>query len=216
MLQRLRRGLDQIAVAADERTRAARGRSAEALFMGERMKPADYAVTSAYFSAFSWRWARHAVDPGHLKSFGAALDALPTDFEPDFVLDVGTGAGGSAAMLADHFPRARVEAVDTSRQMLRAARRVNARPNLTFRHADVRRLPYETSSVDLVCCFNSIVAPPEIHRLLKADGLLLTASTWFPPRDEQSSWVRRFRDSGFDLVTQQPSGDGSWEIWRAT
>jgi SAM-dependent methyltransferase len=212
--------LDWVARAADERTRMQRSRFAEAIFLGRPHRSLDRAMAATYFSLFSWVWANLAGDAVHLQPFGAALSALDALGElngrpaPRLVVDVGTGAGRSAVMLADRFPAARVEGVDISRRMLREASRTE-RSNLAFRRGDVRRLPYPAASVDLLSCVNSVVSPAEAHRVLTDGGLLIAASTWFPPRDDSSVWIRRFRECGFALLDRGGSRESSWEIWRS-
>ncbi len=208
-----RRLAEPLAATADTHTRAHRSRAAEAIFIGRRPRLVDQVATSAYFSLFSWVWAGLAANAAHLDPFVAALDALDPACDPRLVIDVGTGAGRSAVLLAERFPGARVEGLDASRRMLHEAAERPRPANLGFRRADVRRLPYAAATVDLVACLNAIVSPPEVRRILAGDGLLVTASTWFPPRDEESLWMRRFGECGFDLADRGGAGCASWEVW---
>lgn len=203
----------RLADAAETWSRPRRSRLGHQVFLGEQTKLLDRVVTSAYFSLFSWTWADLGEEPGHLVPFEAALQALPDGMKPVKVADVGVGAGRSTALLAQRFPTAEVIGFDLSRRMVREARR-HQHPNLRFRRADGRRLPLADADLDLVTCVNAVMPPPEGARVLRPGGVLITASTWFPPRDENSDWIRRFRSAGFDLVAQGASEQGSWEVWR--
>ena len=82
-----------------------------------------------------------------------AAGLLRVDPEPERALDVGTGTGTLALLLAREFPRARVRGVDISEQMIRRARdRVGLDPEgrIAFRVGDAAALPWEQDSFDLV------------------------------------------------------------------
>ncbi len=89
-----------------------------------------------------------------------ADDALALSPTPRRVLDVGTGTGLIAIVLASRLPLATVTATDLARHMLDAAARNVARAVLTDRIAlvrvDAKRLPYEPGDFDLVVS-NSVV-----------------------------------------------------------
>jgi len=214
MWAQVRRRLAGVAATAERRTRDARSRLAEAVFFGEPVRTGDRIASQLYFSVFSGVWGDLAGSAEHLAPFNRAIAALPPELAPRLIVDVGTGAGASAAMLARRWPEARVEGVDVSRRMVRLAARLHDRPNLVFRQADVVRLPYPAASVDLVTCVNAIVDPVEIRRILAPTSRLVMASTWFPLRDASSTWVTRFQETGFVRTDSAGIGDGSWELWR--
>jgi malonyl-CoA O-methyltransferase len=135
-------------------------------------------------------WVRRSFDRASLTYDAAAvlqaevrellLERLDlTRLEPRVVLDVGTATGHAARALKRRYPRARVIAADSSRQMLRIAsrRRSWLRP-FTLVCADAVRLPLPDASVDLV--FSNLLLPwcdadalfAELRRVLAPRGLL--------------------------------------------
>ncbi|MHB8670257.1 MAG: class I SAM-dependent methyltransferase [Acidimicrobiales bacterium] len=194
----------------DATTASCRERNAAALFLVGRAHPVDRLVSSVYFLLAAPRWARYGEDPIHLAPFVASLDACR---EPRLALDLGTGVGSSAVLVADRFPNARVVAVDTSRRMLRRARRRFQRRNLEFRRASVRRLPVPAGAVDLVTCLNAVPEPEELRRACAPEGQVLVATSTLPVRDKDSVWVGRWRETGFVRAASGTAGRGSWELY---
>ena len=177
----------------------------------------DRIISSTYFTISTPMWGGYTLRDNHLASFTLALDKLvATGIEPRRIVDVGTGAGASAAMLARTWPQATVEAIDSSRRMLRHARKMHGEPNLTFRRASALAMPYASGSVDVVTCLNAIVVPSEMRRVCAPGGHVLMAATWVPLRDDDSDWVRRFTDAGFRRIAADNHGTGSWELLTFT
>ena len=86
------------------------------------------------------------------------------DREPERVLEVGTGTGAGALLVAREFPHARVRGVDISPEMIRRAQnRIGLDPEgrVAFKVADAANLPYEDESFDLVVQLNT---PPSSRR----------------------------------------------------
>src|SRR3954447_12230195 len=171
------------------------------LFRTGRARLRDRIVSSAYFTFSTPMWGGYTLEEDHLATFTLALDKLvATGVEPRLIVDVGTGAGASAAPLAGQWRQATVEGIDSSRRMLRHARKLHQEPNLNFRRASVVAMPYAAGSVDVVSCLNAIVVPSEMRRVCTPGGHLLMAATWVPLRDDDSDWVRRFADAGFRRI----------------
>src|SRR5205085_10194336 len=106
------------------------------------------------------------IDPDrreHLAPLAAACDRLPD--APERILELGTGTGAGARMLAQRFPGAEIDAVDLSPAMLESAQ---ARPveRVRFAVADANSLPFEDGSFDLVVQLNMPVYPAEVSRVL--------------------------------------------------
>jgi ubiquinone/menaquinone biosynthesis C-methylase UbiE len=173
----------------------------------------DQIVSSTYFTISAAMWGGYTQQEGHLDTFRLGLDKLVAiGAEPQLVVDVGTGAGASAAVLARTWPQGRIEAIDSSRRMLRHARRLHSAPNLTFRRSNLLAMPYAVGSVDVVTCHNAIVVPSEIGRVCTPGGHVLMAATWVPLRDDDSEWVQRFAEAGFQRIAGGNHGTGSWEV----
>jgi len=99
-------------------------------------------------------------------------------FDGAKVLDLGCGSGRDSKILAEK--GLKVEGIDLSEGLLEIARKNN--PNLEFTHANMLDLPLEPNTYDGVWAHASLVhletesdtakAISEIHRVLKADGLV--------------------------------------------
>ena len=118
-----------------------------------------------------------------------ALAAIPSP--PSRVLDLGTGTGLAALVLARRFPEAEVVGVDVSERMIEVARR-NTPPELAervrFDPADAARLPYEDGSFQLVSLANMIPFFDELERVTAPGGWLVFSFSagpetpiWVPP-----------------------------------
>jgi ubiquinone/menaquinone biosynthesis C-methylase UbiE len=100
----------------------------------------------------------------------AALENV--DAEPQRVLDVGTGTGAVAALVAHRFPKAEVVAVDVSERMIEQARR-KAGERVRFEVADAERLPFAGGTFDLVTLGNMIPFFDELARVTAPGGHVL-------------------------------------------
>jgi ubiquinone/menaquinone biosynthesis C-methylase UbiE len=103
-----------------------------------------------------------------------ALDSL--DVAPGRVLDLGTGTGRAAFLLARRYPEAEVVGVDLASAMLAEARKLTP-PELAgrvrFEQADAERLPYPDASFDLVSLANMIPFFPELERVTAPGGAVV-------------------------------------------
>lgn len=136
---------------------------------------------------------------------------------PGRVLDVGTGTGQAAGMLADLFPAAQIDAVDASAGMIELAR---AKPELSrvrFAVANGGRLPYADGAFDLTV---SLLVQPfedELHRVLAPGGWALFCypmgpgtPIWFPA----ALIAPRLERAGFAEVRSGEVGPGEWTAGR--
>lgn len=97
---------------------------------------------------------------------------------PSSALDLGTGTGFGALMIARRFPNARVTGVDLADRMLAEARRKtpeDLRDRVTFEQADASKLPYADGSFELVTHANMIPFFDEVARVLAPGGQALFA-----------------------------------------
>jgi SAM-dependent methyltransferase len=203
--------------AAAQLSEPARMRYAGDVFNTGSGRRRDRLVSSTYFTLSTGAWGQRAVDEAHLAPFRLALDALAaTGVDPSLAVDVGTGAGASAAMLAQRWPGARVEGIDSSWRMLRRARSLHRGPNLRFRRASALSMPYAEGSVDLLTCLNAIAVPSEMRRVCAPGAHVLAAATWVPLRGRDSDWVQRFAAAGLRRIDAGSVGGGSWELYALT
>jgi ubiquinone/menaquinone biosynthesis C-methylase UbiE len=115
------------------------------------------------------------------------------------VLDVGSGPGLLASMLAEKYPDAEVVGVDFSPRQVRAANRLLSHSqlgNCSFKIGDAIDLPSEDGSFDLVVSTFSISSWPdiqkgleEIRRVLVAGGKACVVDADSSSTDEE---IRRF------------------------
>ncbi len=141
------------------------------------------------YERFMGRWSR-LVAP------------LLVDFAdvPDsgLVLDVGSGSGSLAFVIAERKPRRRVQGIDLSKEYVAYANRKNPFPDrATFRAGDAQQLPFPDATFDaslslLVLNFipNAGRALEEMRRVTKP-GARVTAAIW----DYGGEW-RCFEGSG--------------------
>jgi ubiquinone/menaquinone biosynthesis C-methylase UbiE len=128
--------------------------------------------------AGSWDTMR---DPAHLAPYEAALAAV--DPAPSKALDLGTGTGAGAFVIARRFPDAQVVGVDLAEAMLAEARRKTP-PELAervhFESGDASALPFADGSFDLVAHANMIPFFDEVDRVLAPGGQVLFAFSLGP------------------------------------
>jgi ubiquinone/menaquinone biosynthesis C-methylase UbiE len=129
----------------------------------------------AQFERIAPVWERRR-GPESLISLGAALDRL--DLAPRRVLDVGTGTGIAARVLARRFPAAEVVGVDLAPAMVEEARRLVPEDlvgRIAFETADAERLPFADDSFDLVVLLNAIPFFEELARVTAPGGGVIFA-----------------------------------------
>jgi SAM-dependent methyltransferase len=118
-----------------------------------------------------------------------ALAAIETP--PERVLDLGTGTGSAAFIVADHFPGAEVVGVDIAEGMLAQARS-DTPPELVdrirFEPADGSKLPFADGSFNLAVLANMIPFFDELARVVAPGGHALFSFSagpetpiWVPP-----------------------------------
>jgi SAM-dependent methyltransferase len=124
------------------------------------------------FERLAPRWdatrAAQAFEP-----FEAALAALSP---PRRALDLGTGTGRAAVLIARQFPEAEVTGVDFARAMVDEARRKlppELADRVSFAQADAARLPYGDGAFDLVALANMIPFFDELARVVAPGGAAL-------------------------------------------
>jgi ubiquinone/menaquinone biosynthesis C-methylase UbiE len=138
--------------------------------------------------------------------YSAALERVGS---VERALDVGTGTGGGARVLADRFPQAEVIGVDVSPGMLEEARRLL--PGVSFVEGDAAHLPFEDESFDLVANANMIPFPDEVARVLRPGGWTVYA---FSAGPETPIWVepkvlrRELERRGFTDFAEIAAGRG--------
>ena len=148
----------------------------------------------------------------------AACDRLEQD--PGRILELGTGTGAGALMLAGRFPEAEVWAVDLSEAMIRQAQTKapeDVRARLHVGVADAGALPHDAESFDLVCQLNLPLYADEIVRVLAPGGHVAIASTLGPRTPYYTPdrvLRRRFERLGLEVLDGGQVGEGTYFLAR--
>jgi SAM-dependent methyltransferase len=166
----------------------------------------------AQFGALAPRWDG-LLGPEALAPLQAALDRV--EDAPGRALDVGTGTGKAARLVAERFPAAEVVGVDLAPAMVEQARRLlpaGLAGRVAFAEADAAALPFADGDFDLVVLLNMIPFFPELARVTAPDGALVVAHTsgpatpiWTPPE----TLAARLASAGFDGFEQLVAGTGT-------
>jgi SAM-dependent methyltransferase len=122
--------------------------------------------------AGGWEWRR---GPDALYPVEAALARVQGMTR---ALDLGTGTGKAARVVARRFPEATVVGVDLSPRMVDEARRLlpaELAGRVKFEVADASALPFPDASFDLVVLMNMIPFFPELDRVLAPGGTAVFA-----------------------------------------
>jgi ubiquinone/menaquinone biosynthesis C-methylase UbiE len=161
------------------------------------------------FDAMAPSWDGTRVTPQHLEPLAAALDRL--DAPPSRILDLGTGTGAAARVLAQRYPEALITGVDLSPQMIREAEARATSDRERYVTADASALPFGDDAFELVVLLNMIPFYDELARVTAPGGAAVLAYSRGP---ETPIWVplRRSRDElerrGFDRFEEVTAGAG--------
>ena len=130
-------------------------------------------------------WIAPSWEEGRAPTHGAVVEAAleRLDAEPRRILDLGTGTGIGARLLAKRFPAAEIVGVDLSARMIEEARR-RLPPELAervcFEVADASALPFGAADFDLVVLLNMIPFFEELARVTAPGGAVVFASSGGP------------------------------------
>ncbi len=169
-------------------------------------------------SAPGWDQRTGAGSPEHLAPLSAA--ALHVSGPPERILDVGTGTGEGALLLAREFPRASVRGIDISEEMIRSAQgKIGLDPEgrVAFRVADAAALPYDDESFDLVAQLNMPPFFAELARVLRPGGYAIVAASWgadTPFYTPDAVLERGFRRRGIEPIHAASVQQGTYFVGR--
>jgi SAM-dependent methyltransferase len=152
------------------------------------------------------------IGPEGLLPLGAALDRLAEP--PSNVLDLGTGTGKAARVVAKRFPGAQVVGVDLAPEMVREAKHLlpsDLTGRVSFQVADGSSLPFPDAAFDLVVLQNMIPFFEELGRVTAPGGKAIFAFSrgaetpiWVPPEKLRV----RLGEVGFADVEELAAGEG--------
>jgi trans-aconitate methyltransferase len=158
------------------------------------------------FDRLAPSWEGRVSDEG-LRPLLAALHGVPA---PARVLDLGTGTGRAARVLAERWPDAEVVGADASAGMLEQARRLGGR--VRYEAADAASLPYPDASFELVTLNNMIPFFDELARVTAPGGHVAVAFAMgertpiYVPLDRVRTELER---RGFSHVANFAEGGGT-------
>jgi trans-aconitate 2-methyltransferase len=168
-----------------------------------------------FFDSVAEGWdERFANDPERLEPLSAALDLLPA--APHRVLDVGTGTGAAAMLVADRWPAAEVTGIDVAPAMISVARRKNTAPRIRFLVADVATLD-PGQGYDLVVLLNMPPFFEHVANLLRPGGHVAAIASRGPATPFFTSartLARGFERHGLETVAAGTGGPGTYYLAR--
>ena len=169
-------------------------------------------------SAKGWDERSTAGSSEHLAALAAGL--LQVSPPPERALDLGTGTGEAALLVAREFPRASVRGVDVSEEMIaRAKAKVGLDPEgrIAFKVADAADLPWPDDSFDLVVQLNMPLFFAEVARVLRPGGYVVVAASWgeeTPFFTRRQVIARGFESSGISEHGAGGAGPGTYWVGR--
>jgi len=167
--------------------------------------------TRRQFGSLATTWEGR-IGPEGLVPLGAALDRLSAP--PRKVLDLGTGTGKAARVVAKRFPDTKVVGVDLAPEMVEEAKRLlpsELAGRVSFQVADGASLPFAAGEFDLVVLQNMIPFFEELGRVTAPGGKAIFAFSrgaetpiWVPPEKLRA----RLEGVGFGDVEELAAGQG--------
>lgn len=151
--------------------------------------------------------------PEALAPLEAALERL--DGAPRSVLDVGTGTGKAARVVAARFPAAEVVGVDLAPRMIDEARRLlpsELHGRVRFEVADAARLRFSDGAFDLVVLLNMIPFFGELARVTAPGGTIVFAfysGPGTPIYTPPDTLRERLEPLGFGEFAEIAAGEGT-------
>jgi ubiquinone/menaquinone biosynthesis C-methylase UbiE len=161
------------------------------------------------FDRMAPTWNDQRLTPTHLDPLRVALDELGG--APAHVLDIGTGSGAAARLLAARYPSATVTGVDLSPGMVADAQSRATTDRERYQVADASALPFDDGAFELVTLVNMIPFFDEIARVTAPGGAVAIAysrgasTPIYVPANRLESELRRRGFSGF---TEHAVGPG--------
>jgi ubiquinone/menaquinone biosynthesis C-methylase UbiE len=153
------------------------------------------------FDGMAPTWDQLRVTPAHLAPVEAALAHVTA---PSRILDLGTGTGAAARVLAARYPGAEVTGVDLSSEMIREAKARGA--SETYLVADASSLPFADDAFDLVVLLNMIPFFDELARVTAPGGAVVLAysrgagTPIYTPLDRSRAELERRAFGAFEEV----------------
>ena len=156
--------------------------------------------------------------PETLIPLGVALDRLDSD--PQRILDLGTGTGVAARVVARRFSEAAVVGVDLAPKMVEEARALlpsDLAHRVSYEVGDASSLDFEPAAFDLVVLLNMIPFFEELARVTAPGGTVIFAFSSGPgtPIYVPTEKLReRLGPLGFEALEEVAAGPGTAVLAR--
>ncbi len=160
--------------------------------------------------------------PRYQEMFDNLFYYLPDNLQPKQLLDMGCGTGNLTAAALQHFPEARIHALDLSADILAECKqRFAAHPNLQYHQQDFSQLQFAPESFDLVISSIAIHHVPDakkadvyrqVYDLLKPGGVFTFADQTRGATGEiYQKHIARWQQEACKLG----STEADWQLWMA-
>jgi SAM-dependent methyltransferase len=169
-------------------------------------------LTRAQFDRLAPVWDNR-LGPEALAPLAAALERL--EHAPRRILDLGTGTGKGARLVATRFPDAEVVGVDLSSEMVEEARRLlppELAGRVRYETADGSALPFKSADFDLVVLVNMIPFFDEIARITRPGGtavFMASRGAATPIYTPSETLRKRLTPLGFGQFEEIAAGEGT-------
>lgn len=144
--------------------------------------PVDKARVAANFSKAAATYDDAATLQKRVSA--RAMLGMPSDLEPERVLDLGSGTGSQTSILSSFYPEAHITGMDMAMGMLQHAKgqQLESQKEPSWCSGDIESLPFRTDSFDLVfsslaiqwCSLETVLE--EVSRVLKPGGMFVFSS----------------------------------------
>lgn len=162
---------------------------------------------------------RKAV-PRYDEMLNTITEYLPGDFNPDKILELGSGSGNLTEKLVLKFPESIIEIVDISEEFIDLCKiRFKNKTNITYHQKDFKELNFSSGIFDLVVSSISIhhIKNPEkitlfkmIYKILKSGGKFIFVDQTM---GNNSFIYKKHIDNWHKQATYLGSSEKDWKLW---
>jgi ubiquinone/menaquinone biosynthesis C-methylase UbiE len=155
----------------------------------------------------------------HTAPLAAACERIEP--APGTILELGTGTGAGARVLAKCFPQAKIVGADLAEAMITVARAntpTDLADRLSFTVADAASLTYPEATFDLVVHLNIPPFIDEVTRVLRPGGHVIVADSFgaaTPSHVPEHTLRRSFKRHGLNVIATGHAQAGTFLLARS-